>query len=795
MAANDSRQSQALKRSQLETARSQATQLRLQAEVSRLEGMVNKLRRTGLNPEPSDETPDPVARSQDPDDQAIMQLGKYFMTTVEAWILPRPESVFGPCPDVAPNDPARYLCVNPEDLLPYITADLYRVAPAKYHDMIENRDRVFMRPFLRGHKDMRTYTIKVFPWTARIPVDVEKDVEPVLLRYLKWDPDNPQSKYPPWPPLLYPDCVQDPGLLFRNPQLMQLLKGLLFGASTLRAELAAGAQGKKKAATTAAGPRPNALLWNLKQVTPGLMALAAVAATYILSADQEFVPMGKKTKINYWERYRTYKKTLVTTARTPDVQKTIQAYQEYLFPKTRAGQGSNHDSGDDYEDPADEMIKLMLARAGSDAPLSTSTRAVPIEASRLAGPAGAPASAAVLQTPPHIPEHLHSQGWEDEDGAPFDNTSERNSGRVFDGGQPFGGGQPAVPPKRAATRVTASVRPPSTMGDIIEDAYEYEDDGLVEDNDNSGYIEIDDSSSSENEFKDLDLDDATDGEIGVPSDHEAELAPSRQSLRPQGSIGLPIAPRALPAPGANSGPRDYSHRLNSPPMVQSSRPVTPVAATSTSSTNPTPLANPATHAAPAVPAMPAVHRNATQERVGKYPFERRLPGQGLPGVAPVTRTLSAPGPQVTAARAPPMVRKLSGPAPRARVRVDTYSEVAVNVQAGPSNSQLEHTSHHATHADFVHWQPPPAHVLESQEYIEPTPTPQNTPAPEPATLPAARGRARTTKRSGASGSATRGRGGRAKAPEAVSGPATSNLEDAPEPQRPTRASTRRRKQQ
>ncbi|KAI0348732.1 hypothetical protein OH77DRAFT_1526237, partial [Trametes cingulata] len=189
-------------------------------------------------------------------------------------------------------------------------------------------------------------------WLDRKTKVVDKSKEPSIVRYLKSNPQR--AEYDDFPPLLYPDCVEDVRRTFRNPQLVKLMMAILYGQASLKVDEeneAIEKEGKdvpKRRLWT--GPPPNAVKWGLKRVTPGMIAFAAVLATFVLSADDEFVMKGKETGINYWSRHQLYCQVLISTADDPSTKATFAFWQKKLFPRS----GTRNGQEDVDEQPARE---------------------------------------------------------------------------------------------------------------------------------------------------------------------------------------------------------------------------------------------------------------------------------------------------------------------------------------------------------------------------------------------------------------------------------------------------------
>ncbi|KAG1893071.1 uncharacterized protein F5891DRAFT_986211 [Suillus fuscotomentosus] len=87
--------------------------------------------------------------------------------------------------------------------------------------------------------------------------------------------------------------------MLQSAKLVQVLKVLLFGKSSL-------------AATGAASLRTKAKIWKLWAMTPGMIAAAAVVAIFLLSGDTELTEIGETTKISYREYHNFFHQRLLT---------------------------------------------------------------------------------------------------------------------------------------------------------------------------------------------------------------------------------------------------------------------------------------------------------------------------------------------------------------------------------------------------------------------------------------------------------------------------------------------------
>ncbi|KAF9783984.1 hypothetical protein BJ322DRAFT_988718, partial [Thelephora terrestris] len=125
-----------------------------------------------------------------------------------------------------------------------------------------------------------------------------------------------------FPPILLPEGSTRMRDVFLNPALINVLKVIFFGRSSL--------EGNGKSS----GPTPSGVKWGLSEVTPGTIALAAVIVRAILSPDTDFAPRGNVTGINYLESFREYKKILSSDPLDPTYQRIFTIFNTSLFGVT-----------------------------------------------------------------------------------------------------------------------------------------------------------------------------------------------------------------------------------------------------------------------------------------------------------------------------------------------------------------------------------------------------------------------------------------------------------------------------
>ncbi|KAI9068850.1 hypothetical protein FKP32DRAFT_1671896 [Trametes sanguinea] len=748
---------EALRRAQLENNKREESERKLREEIEELRTMFNNLA-TQLQPRGSrrkrtaridglDMGPTSSAGEQaDFDRQAVMRLGKKFAIIAEPWILPRPEDALGkPRPNLRHDDPARFQVTDREELVPWITAELYHHVPEAYHDMLENsaefayeaRFNAIRATAIKAVRDRAAVIFNVRPdFVERNPDGIDKDTEPSLLRYLTWHPDDEAAEYDEFPPLLYPDCVQNDALVFRNPQLVKVLKVILYGPKSVQSAAtepqSSTTQGsnpkrsdKRRGGRPASGPTPNAVLWGLKQVTPGMIAFSAIAATFVLSADEEFVPRGKVTHIDYWERFRLYKKVLMTTADEPATRATIAYFQQQLFSSPQDPRAPVAPLKSPGEDAADKLIRRL--RGSNAAPPAPVPSLPPPSATRAPGraPRTAPTAPAAPTAVPardhtaHVaqaqaPSHVHRNSARSADAGRLndrdalkttipdpipeeDEDYDEGAVSYADGADGYAEGTEG----RTASEMYDSY---ADDADVVEDAQDAEDAEDVEDaEDADGDAEEfeEDPAVAQDDYEGLDYvevdaDEQTDLDAGQATDASDIDTLPPQPARRHDSIGLPLAPGVE---RAASLAREYSHRPNAPPVIQSSKPL--------------PL-----------PRRADVHNDSAT----LVPSAPRPP---IPSIG-VTRSVSGPVPQL-AVRAP-MVRSFSGSHIIARAHPgivqdrDEAPSQAVNAVATRGNRRVQPAP--ATIEQDIHDR---AQAPESvPEPVRPRPRPRIRRAVEPA---------------------------------------------------------------
>ncbi|KAL0565906.1 hypothetical protein V5O48_016109 [Marasmius crinis-equi] len=160
--------------------------------------------------------------------------------------------------------------------------------------------------------------------------------------------DESQSTYATYPPLLYKDFnTAKVSGLYRNVQLMQLAKVLLFGASSLN-------PGGPAIPTKST----NATLWEVKTTTPGLMVGTGILARFLFSPDASFGKTGLISGISYLRDFETCKRSVIIGIEHEHFQKTFALWNMFVFGAKPAVPPLPAATGD-TEDELEELLRAI----------------------------------------------------------------------------------------------------------------------------------------------------------------------------------------------------------------------------------------------------------------------------------------------------------------------------------------------------------------------------------------------------------------------------------------------------
>ncbi|KAG2060449.1 hypothetical protein BDR06DRAFT_966948 [Suillus hirtellus] len=116
----------------------------------------------------------------------------------------------------------------------------------------------------------------------------------------------------------------------------------------------------------------NSLKWSVHQVTPGLIAWAAVIAIFLISPDTKFssTGIGKKSNINYKDLFFHYKKILVTKWTMKHIIAIVTNINQYIFKVVKASALKCAERKDDTD-----VIDRVLAALNMDSDLGNESDA------------------------------------------------------------------------------------------------------------------------------------------------------------------------------------------------------------------------------------------------------------------------------------------------------------------------------------------------------------------------------------------------------------------------------------
>ncbi|KAF9779196.1 hypothetical protein BJ322DRAFT_1172217 [Thelephora terrestris] len=249
--------------------------------------------------------------------------GKQFAILGDLW--PQRGILRRPCPPrLKPLDPWNFnRCANDATWDEGNVAELYQLLPERYHDLIEH-SALFSEQFIKGAGHSRIYLIdtvrrnasKIYSLGPTISVDFySKDYHratvPMFVNLLG-SHKKKDEQYALYPRVLFTNYEVSDTELFGSPAILNILKAMLRGPTSVGS-----------ASTQRSGPKGSAHTWDLKSITPGCIAMAAVVAQFIISPDHVFMEKGGITKINYRNRFKVYKKFIIRNADTPRMKRLV----------------------------------------------------------------------------------------------------------------------------------------------------------------------------------------------------------------------------------------------------------------------------------------------------------------------------------------------------------------------------------------------------------------------------------------------------------------------------------------
>ncbi|KAF9780023.1 hypothetical protein BJ322DRAFT_1112707 [Thelephora terrestris] len=250
------------------------------------------------------------------------QLGRSFTVLYEIW--PRPTHLSQPFPEnlreIGPWHARRY--TNEQTKREAIIAEVYSFIPSHFHKFLETSP-FFASKFLAGADSMRSYFISNIRKNARdiFPVDVgrgafaksrKRSEIPEIMALLQ-NPNKPGETYPRYPSVIYRDGVIRGNNIFGSSTIVNILKAIFLGPTSVNRE----------AGATRSGPKPLAVRLELTSLTAGSVAMAAILARFILSNDLLFQEVGAESHIKYHEDFNHYKQLILDNFDSPGMTATF----------------------------------------------------------------------------------------------------------------------------------------------------------------------------------------------------------------------------------------------------------------------------------------------------------------------------------------------------------------------------------------------------------------------------------------------------------------------------------------
>ncbi|KAG1799035.1 uncharacterized protein HD556DRAFT_1305872 [Suillus plorans] len=234
-------------------------------------------------------------------EDTIKNYGRKFSVTHCLWVDTIIFPLRAPPPRIDLTSKERWL--SPMSIQDGIKAEIFLFILPADHNMMAHKN--FGSHFVKGLNSVRAEMVSdvkscaaaIFNLDAKFFIrGYARDLEPACRTLLL----NPQGAYTKFAPVLFPhpDRVSRDDF-FKTSKLVYILKASLFGRSSL-------------AANAPPTPKTKAKIWELRAVTPGLIAAAAIVAIFILSGDKELVEIGDKSQISYKEYHNYYRQTLMT---------------------------------------------------------------------------------------------------------------------------------------------------------------------------------------------------------------------------------------------------------------------------------------------------------------------------------------------------------------------------------------------------------------------------------------------------------------------------------------------------
>ncbi|KAK7692930.1 hypothetical protein QCA50_004570 [Cerrena zonata] len=237
-----------------------------------------------------------------------------------------------------------------------ITLQLYEFLPEHFHELLL-RHKQFGKTFQQAASSGRASHLntlrQALPTILDMPSQLfalgntERSKSPALQALLKRDPNS--NTYPTYPPILFPkDADGKMPKLFHSVPLMKALQVILFGASSLTNP------GCAKRDT-------NGKIWGVTSVSSGAIAGVAILVRFILSPDEKFEAVGRKSGIKYAAQYTKYKELLdkgLTDPNNTQIRNLIVTWNRNVFAREHRTT-STAPPETDSEPDADDILLAM----------------------------------------------------------------------------------------------------------------------------------------------------------------------------------------------------------------------------------------------------------------------------------------------------------------------------------------------------------------------------------------------------------------------------------------------------
>ncbi|KAJ7836868.1 hypothetical protein B0H14DRAFT_2589431 [Mycena olivaceomarginata] len=311
----------------------------------------------------------------------VGQWARHFFLTKETWVTP--ENFRASPPDLS-LDPATRFSSNTA-CSRSVTATLFEVVPPKYHSLIDYSEYKHMaKDFITELGNARSSLINSLRGviasiltsagynvnsTILGVATADRSQDKVLLGLLRF-PDDKTSKI--FAPILFPNGEKRMDYIFLSKMVLDLHRAMVHGPSSL-------------AANSKPDPKANGTKYGLVEATDHSIALAAIFARFLISADKIFASTGAITNITWEEDYRTYRKLLASNRNTPLVKHKFKTVNTHVFAGVSKTAGTAEKEVEDVEDEISDAMHRLAFGNFDDPPQSDDDAAIPSDHSN--GPA------------------------------------------------------------------------------------------------------------------------------------------------------------------------------------------------------------------------------------------------------------------------------------------------------------------------------------------------------------------------------------------------------------------------